>query len=661
MDSPLLQIQRSSTTKKGNKIREDAKKRVLMVLMPWASLDFPGLGPCLIRSILNRDGIPCDIIYGNMIFLKLIGSDPWVERQLMKLPICEVAFTPYYFDMSAKTAADHLYRYVSALSSTPEAHPFEKFEKIVDCAGETLDRLFSEIPWEAYDVIAFSVMMQQTVASLALAKRIKDAYPHLSIIFGGPNTSFPMGEEMMRSFPEIDFVLEGEADGTITQLIDEIRSEEPNFAIPGLLRRDTAGKVIRYGPAAPFHDLGNQPVPDFQPFFQQLESLELTHVQPTLQIETARGCWWGEKHHCTFCGIDDTVMKFRSKTERQVLEEILSLSELHQTTEFFVVDSIINYRFFNTLLPRLGKMRDELNYDFSFFFESKSNLRRDQVQTFRYAGVNAVQPGIESFNDHILHLMDKGTTAARQIQCLKFLAENRIIANWNMIYQNQFEEAEDYRELVNIIPSLHHLPPLHPDGFVPLQLNRFAPNHESPEKYGISNLRPKPHYEVVFPKEGIDLGRLAFYFDFDAREQSDLELKELYKELEDALDIWGRCFSDGALVQHRGPGFVQIIDRRSFSAAEAESGDERLDITNLDNVEAEIFMYCDEVRSKDEIRRAFGDKMALREIDLFFDEMEQKRLFYSSPAGQVVNLPLLVESRGRRRDVEEKRAVPQHA
>lgn len=32
-----------------------------------------------------------------------------------------------------------------------------------------------------------------------------------------------------------------------------------------------------------------------------------------LVLEGARGCWWGEKHHCTFCGLNGSLMKFRSK------------------------------------------------------------------------------------------------------------------------------------------------------------------------------------------------------------------------------------------------------------------------------------------------------------------------------------------------------------
>jgi len=70
-------------------------RRVLLVITPWASPIFPGLGAALLRSVLERDGIGCDILYANLIFSRIINGDPGLETHLAKLPICEIAFGCY--------------------------------------------------------------------------------------------------------------------------------------------------------------------------------------------------------------------------------------------------------------------------------------------------------------------------------------------------------------------------------------------------------------------------------------------------------------------------------------------------------------------------------------------------------------------------------------
>lgn len=619
--------------------------RVLMVVMPWAPPRFPGLGPSLIRSILVRDEIPCDILYGNLVFSKLFDSDPLIERQLSKIPIIELAFTPHYFGTPAGEAARQLHDEIAPLAADPSMYPLEKFEKVVACAGQCLDSLMLTVESGRYDVVGFSVMMQQTVPSLALAKRLKAAQPGLRVVFGGANASRPMGDEMIRRFPEIDYLVEGEADAIVTPLVRAIRSGADVAAVgPGILFRDPDGQVRQTGESRPFSNLDSLPMPDYAPYFHQLEVLELAHVAPYLPFETSRGCWWGAKHHCTFCGIDDLVMAFRSKSDDVVLNEILTLSARHKLTDLFAVDSIINFKFYRTLLPLLAHLRDDYGFDLTFFFECKSNLNRDQAWLFRRGGVSAVQPGIESFDDHVLDLMDKGTTAARQVQCLKLLAENDIAASWNLIFQNPFETADDYRAIIDAVPYLHHLPPLYSEGMIPLQINRYAPYHSDPEKYGITNMRPKDYYRLVFPDADIDLSRLAFYFDYDRPGWRTAELDALYQRLETVIDRWRRCYYRDSLVQQRGPGFVRIVDRRvDPDAPEAIPGRETHVI--LDGVACEIFVACDEVRSEDELIRKFAGRASREDIVATLDRLVDARYVFRSSSRQVINLPLLRERR----------------
>jgi ribosomal peptide maturation radical SAM protein 1 len=619
-------------------------KKALLITMPFATPEFPALGATLIRSVLVAEGIPADIVYGNLVFSKLVAGDSFVENTLAEVPICEIAFTPYYFSNAVENAAEALRRHVLEMAVAPEAHTLPRYLAIVENAGRCIDSLFQSIPWDAYDVVGFSLLMGQTIASLALAKRIKAAYPSISIILGGAQTQPPMGEEMLRGFQDIDYVLPGEADGIVAPFIRELRlGVRRDFATPGILYRDQTGEVRSSGDAPPFSALDSLPVPDFTDFFAQMEELGLRHIQPYLPLETSRGCWWGAKRHCTFCGIDDKVMVFRSKAPGRVLQEILTLSQRHQYTEFFAVDSIINFRFFHELLPVIGQLRREQGWDFTFFFESKSNISREQARRFRYGGVNHVQPGLESFSDHVLRLMDKGTTAVRQIQCLKLLAEQNIDADWNLIIRNPGETAADYREIIELIPYLHHIPPLHQGGLVPMQINRYAPYHNEPGRYGITNIRPKPYYRELYPEESVNLERIAFYFDCDFEAPQSDELQTLHASLEHVLEEWRACYVPNALLQFNGPGFVRIVDRRSWAPGSpvAEGGEREY---LLEGIAAQVFAYCADMRTVPGVVRQFADTCSTRNVIELMDRFVKLRLMYRSSSDEVIALPLVTEA-----------------
>jgi ribosomal peptide maturation radical SAM protein 1 len=622
-----------------------SEKRVLLILPPFANPEFPGLGPALLRSILNREGIATDILYANLLFSKVIEGDPFIERQLIQVPACEMAFTPHYFGTDRRAAAECLRTHVIALAKDPDSHSIERYLRIVDLCGDFLDAFLQSVDWNCYDVVGFSVMVGQTVSALAISKRIKELQLPCRIVFGGPNTLGPPGRELIRSFPEIDFVLQGEADETFSRLVERIRSS--TYAIddiPGLIFRNERNEVSCPLPHSPVQNLDSLPIPDLQPFFDQLDSFDIHHIQPYMPLETARGCWWGAKHHCTFCGIEDNIMKFRSKSPQRALDEILALSERHNYTEFAVVDSIINLKYFRDLLPQIGRLREEQEWDFSFFFETKSNLTREHARLFHYAGVSTVQPGLESFSDHILRLMKKGTTAARQIQCLKFLAEHEIVATWNVIFGIPGEVPADYDEMIAVIPFLHHIPPCrHATWLTPMLVNRFAPYHSDPTSYGIRNIRPSSFYRDVFPRPDIDLDSLATYFDYDRDDAHAAELKVLHASLRDSLKRWQACYQPDSLMQIRGPNFVRIVDRRVYDES-LLSSEAPASTTVLTGTLAEIFVYCDEIRQLDEIQRRFSSSLTEEEVRAFLAGMHRDRLIYCSPSGQVISLPLLKES-----------------
>ena len=219
---------------------------------------------------------------------------------------------------------------------------------------------------------------------------------------------------------------------------------------------------------------------------------------PTLLLETSRGCWWGAKHHCTFCGLNGGTMHFRSKSpaagrSRRSRGCLRRGRRLGRGGRQHPRHALLLH-----LLPELARRGAPVE----LFYEVKANLTRAQVAALARPGVRHVQPGIESLSDHVLRLMRKGTTALQNLQLLKWCTEYGVVPEWNFLYGFPREDPTEYERMADLVDSLGHLPP--PSGSGPLRLDRFSPYHEAPADYGISGVRPLAPYRHLY-----DVSRLS--------------------------------------------------------------------------------------------------------------------------------------------------------
>ena len=611
-------------------------RRVLLIQPPWAYAYFPGLSVSLLRSILLRDGLACDLLYANLLLSREIAGNPLFEEHLARHPIAEMAFVPFYFDVTPTAAAETMQRYLGDLVEDAADNDVATWRRLIDHVDRYLDAFAASVDWRLYDVVGISLMFQQTVSALALARRIKSIRPDIKIVFGGPSCVPPMGQEMLRSFPEIDAVALGEADHIITGLFRALCDDPGDLGVmPGVAYRSVNGTIVDGGKPPPFNRMNDLPTPDYAPYLAQVEALGLDHFEPFLYLEMSRGCWWGEKHHCNFCGIDDLFMTYRSKAPERVREEILLLAETYRRTAFLTADNILDNTYFQSLLPELADVRRAGKSDLTFFFEVKSTLSREKVALMRDAGVTQAQPGIESFSDGILKAMDKGATGIQQIQTLRYMAEFGIEPNWNIIYKNPGDQSEHYRETIAAMDRMHHLPPPPASSLVEMLLQRFSPYFERPDDFGITDIQPQNYYRDLYPRADIDLTALAFFFTYDRSALETPELNAAYAALATALDRWRAAYRPDSLLLYRGPGFIEIVDDRPSSARLGMAGRHV-----LEGLSATILEHCDRIRTRTSITAAIGDAVDTAAVDRALRRLIERGFLYRSATDQFLALPL---------------------
>jgi ribosomal peptide maturation radical SAM protein 1 len=275
-----------------------------------------------------------------------------------------------------------------------------------------------------------------------------------------------------------------------------------------------------------------------------------------IPFESARGCWWGAKHHCTFCGLNGTTMRFRAKSAQRVLDELNGQARRYRTFRFEAVDNILDPRYLKELFPALA----EQHTDYQLFYEVKANLTRAQLRILAAGGVTHLQPGLESLSSHVLRLMDKGVRAAQNVNLLRWARYYGISVGWNILWGFPGETPEDYAEQAAAIPHLVHLQP--PASADRIWLERFSPLYRQPERFRLRHRRPEPSYRHVYPGS-VDLDRVAYFFDY---EPEDALPATAYAALTTAVGAWSQAWrkdDDPPMLCYRSsPGLLQIYDGR---------------------------------------------------------------------------------------------------
>ncbi len=210
-----------------------------------------------------------------------------------------------------------------------------------------------------------------------------------------------------------DFVMIGEAEYTLLELVERLQQENADYNnIPGLAYMIN-NKLVKTTARPVLKDLDVLPLPAWD--LVDMELYRRTWLNSTgyfsLNMSTTRGC----PFKCNWCAKPIYGNRYNTRSAENVVKELQLLTQTYGAQHIWFCDDIFGLK--PGWVPKFAQLVQEAGLKFTYKIQSRADLllQDDQIAALAASGCSDVWIGAESGSQKILDAMDKGTTV-RQIQ-----------------------------------------------------------------------------------------------------------------------------------------------------------------------------------------------------------------------------------------------------
>lgn len=326
--------------------------------------------------------------------------------------------------------------------------------RIVDASAQGLgyDETLVDIKKTRPDIVGLTAVTPSIIKTARLASMIKDIYPALPIVIGGPHfTAVP--EETFRDYPVFDYGVIGEGEDTVIELVEALSTGRMPSHVPGVTFREN-GK-IRFTPhRPPIKKLDSLPFPAwdlldgfpsrYRPAIFKYKRLPSTH------IISARGC----PNKCIFCDTSVFSRQIRFHSSEYVLEMVDFLVRNFKIREVIFEDDQFLVR-----KERVAKICEgflRAPWSISWCCSGRVNSVDDPalLQLMRRSGCWQINYGIESGNQEILDFAKKAITIDQIEKAVRLTHEAGILSKGYFIFGLPYETKETMENSIRFAKSI---------------------------------------------------------------------------------------------------------------------------------------------------------------------------------------------------------------
>jgi len=394
-----------------------------------------------------------------------------------------------------------------------------------------------EIEREKPDIVGISIPTEgQMLAGMTAAYLVKKSGLKCHVTVGGPHITM-LREQIARTpqlFNLIDSAVTGAGEVPLLRLAEVLEGKGRLENVPNLIYKDAQARgkegkgrtaVIRVNPTDHSFDhrlsdrmLGEANEPEeLLPDFDGLDFSRYLTPEPVLPLLTAHGCYHGL---CAFCNVGfGWDASYRQLKAEKIVEQMLQLKEKYGARHIFFADEAITPKNLKHMSALLIEKGCPVNWTGCTRFEK--SLSDDILDSLGQDGCRMLLFGLETASDPIVHSMEKGT----QLETISRILHHGTQAGlWNhtfFFFGFPGETLENAQDTVNFIYA--HKDVIHSASPGTFLLERYAPVHLYPERFGVTRIIEKPDRD------------LAIYFDYEVA--SGLDEQTADTVVEGLLDV----------------------------------------------------------------------------------------------------------------------------
>ncbi len=594
---------------------------IALVSMPWPLANRASIQLGALKSFLVQ----------NLSDIRVINIHAFLE-------VAHHLGIPRYNAISENTwIAESVYSYilnrelratiVSAFSKLCRSIPLLKDACVEDIALKIKSLHEKSSIWqiiEKADLVGISTCLSQLSSSLYFLQETKKRFHDKKIVIGGSAVAGKLGFSMLENVPEIDFVINGEGELPLLELVRYLKNGErdANFRIPGVIGRSPEGEVI-FCESNQVDSLEKLPTPDYDDYMRQLSALPgFGNLIPALPVEASRGCWWhrvtpeNPKKGCQFCNLNLQWRGYRYKTAEKVAQEIDCLTRKYATTRFFFVD--------NNLPPwetdKLFKSLESHKRSYELFLETRATVSKECLLRMKRAGVSDVQIGIEGLSTSYLKRISKGTTAIQNIEIMKNCEELGINNISNLLIGFPGTREPEIEETLRNLEFVFIYRPLR---IVKFWLGFKSPAYYRAKEFGLQWIRNHPNYRYVFTEKlynNLELMQKDYRCDKGKQERLWKPVVKKVKQWKEFYRKTRNRYPDIPILKYRDARDFLIISRVSYDSPESES-------FRLRGASRDIYRFCDKTRPFGSICKKFPSFTKKELLDFLNTLVDKKVMF----------------------------------